>query len=417
MGTSTRRTVMQLMADALSLRVAGTLTSAAAQGTSSFVDTARTEADDFCQEGFVLTDSGTGSGQEQRIEDFANASNTGTIHGTWASALSTDTVYSIYLAPITPAMYRAAINTARSKLLAHGVGRRAIDYTLQTSFSQRYALPSVFDHKLLEVYAQGHEWLPNHDWAAGDDGWTLHANASLTNDGDDGERTLKLVATGSGQASQPADISTNNVQDFEFFALIKTGNTQVGARWRYTILDADGTEIVSTSTIGSAVTSTSFTLQHGRIHVPVNGATLRLEFVADDAATVHSQAPNLMRYGDWVKLTEWRAEWDGNTGYLLAYDYLRRSLRLKLVGRRTLESISAGVGNDGDTLSLDEPELAAFLELAMAEVWRQFGGLLATQADTINTEIAKHEREAEKYLDVLTPEWTARPVARTPVFR
>lgn len=411
MGT-TRLQVIQLMADAMARRFSGTLTSAQGSDTSGFTDNVRRyEPDDFCNGGMILTTGGTGSGIERRISDFASSTSTGSIFGTWGAALDTTTTYDIFLPPFTLDAYRAAIKATRNKLAARGIGRRPIDASLVSAHSQVYALPAGIDFQLAEVWIQNGELIGNRDWSEEDSGWTLHANASLTNDGANGERTIKLIATAAGEETTIEEIGVSPGSELEFFAAVK-GTGTVAGRWRYRFLDSGGSVIVGPTTIGTQVSADSFTLQSGAIVVPVNAVELRLSFDAPAAGTVYTQAPNLMRRGDWARISRFGVEYDGSTGYLRLDGVPSSGRRIKLVGRQTLESLAA----DSGTLSLDEPEIAVFVEMALEELWRGYGARAGLEASEVDREVSKHKRNWEELIGSLGAEWRVRRTVRTPMF-
>lgn len=415
--STTRMAIMQQVADALGLRLSGTLTAGANAGTSSFTDTIRRhEQDGHAAEGFILANPGQTTQQERRISAFANGTQTGTIYGTWATELvyldGIGQPYDIYLPPVTPEQYRSAIKAVRNKLAARGITRRYLDTTLSTTRGRLYEVPSALDFRLAEVWVQASELIPNRDWRDDESGWTLHANASLTNDGTGGARTLKLIATAAGEASYQ-DVQVAGGEEFEFYADILGGGTGIDARWRYQVLDAEGDTLVSATTIEDGSDDRlAWTEQKGAIALPVNAATLRLLFDASAAGTVYSQGPHLMRRGDWERLTGWHVEYDGDTMLLSLDGEPCQGRRLKLIGRRALESLSA----DSSTLSLDEPEIAVFVEMACEEVWRQFGTQLGQDQGRVDAEISKHKRAWMEIIGNLGGEWRVRRTVKTPQF-
>lgn len=411
MGTTARLAIMQQMADAMGLRLSGTLSAAQGAGSSSFADTARRhEGDGYLEEGFVLTTGGTGSGQERRISGNAQGTSTVSIYGTWASALDTTSTYDIYRAPVTPDHYRSAIKAARSKVMAKGIGRRVEDTSLVTTGGREYPVPPAIDTMLADVRMQARELIANRDWCQEASGWTLHANATLSNDGDAGERTLKLIAAGAGEESFIADIEVSPLAEMEFFAQVKG---VAGGRWRYRFLDSAGAVIVGPTLIGTAGSTAAFAEKSGTLLAPVNAVALRLSFDAAGAGTVYTLAPNLMVRGEWERLRHWRTAYDGSTMKLLFDGAPPAGRRLLLTGRATLEALAS----DADTVSLDEPEMVAFVELCCAEAWRQFGGMLPNMdGGTVDREVAKHVAEAERYLGPLGQEWRVQRTPRTPMF-
>jgi len=399
---------MQRVADALGLRLSGTLSAAASVSSTSVADSgSRHEANDHPNEGFLLTTSSAVTQQEARVSDFDNGTQTISLYGALTTSLSSGAAYDLYLPPVTPAMYRSAVRAAASKLAGRGMGRRVLDTSLVTTASRRYALPSALDANLAEVYLQALELIPNNTWLNDDSGWTLHANASLTNEGASSERTLALVASSSAQYSY-VDLDVSPLTKFEFFARTK-GAADPSAIWYYRISDPDGTVLagysVLTSTLAATWTETSATVE-----IPSNGARLRLAFATTAAGTVYTQAPQLMRYGDWERVAGWAREYDGETGYLLLPGQPPSGRRLKLVGQRSLEVPTT----DFDTISLDEPEVAAFVELCCSEVWRQFGGLLSGSRTAVDTEVSKHEAAYRELVGRLSSEWRQARRVRYP---
>ena len=408
---------MQRMGDALGLRYAGTLsTSASTNGTSTiFEDTLnRWEADDFCNEGYVILNPLSSTAQqERRVSDFANATARGTIYGTWTTTVASGAGYDLYLPPVTPAQYRSAIKSAASKLTASGLGRRAFDTTLVTTYSHRYALPTAIDLHLSQVWIQRAELIGNNDWAEDDTGWTL-SNSSLSNDGSGGARTLKLSSLSAGSGYVEVHIGGN--EGFQFFAETAVSTGAVAGVWTYTFLDSSGGAILSSQVCSSMVNATSsFVSGSQQFASPINAATLRLNF-RPNSGTVEalSQAPNLMRYGDWERLADgnWHVEYESETAYLVLHFLPPRGRRMKLIGKRTLESLSS----DSDTLSLDEPEIVAFTELACAEAWRQFGGRLGLNKSEVNDEVGKHESEYRTLISRMSGEWRQDRTVRSPRF-
>lgn len=414
MGTTTRIALMQRMADALGLRLNGTLsTSASTAGTSTvFEDTAkRWEQDDYLNEGYViLNPTSSSAAQERRISDFANATARGTIYGTWSTTVSSGASYDIYRPPVTPDQYRSAITAACSKLTARGLGRRHLDTSLVTTFARRYAVPSGFDARVNEAYIQPVELIANNLWIEGESGWTLSSVASLTNDGTNGERTLKLAATSATQRSY-VDVDVTPLEEYEFFAPVKSDGT-VTARWMYQVSDSSNAAVVAYTVIGTAVTASSWTQQTGVLKMPANASRLRLAFDASAASTVYTQGPNLMRYGAWERVSGWRPEYDTNTAYLLLPATPHRGRRLKLVGSRTLEVPAT----DWDSISIDEPEIVALTELACAEAWRQFGAALGVGQTRVDTEIKKHEDVYREVAGQVAAEWRPVRQVRSPRF-
>lgn len=422
MGTTTRLAVMEQCAASLGLLLQGTLTSSQSVNTTGFTDvTKRFEANSSLNEGILLITGGTGIGQEKRISGWTQNTATGAIYaitgGGWQTGLDTTSTYDVFLPPITADDYRQAIKVARMKIAAKGITRRSMDYSIQADASLRFTTPSPFDINLEEVWHQKREYIPNNAWYASTSGWTFHANASLTNDGTNLERTMKFVSTGSGQQSSVAPIGLTPGTHFEFFALTKSDGTNA-CPWQYQCTDLNGTAIGSKTNISTATTTgTGWVLQQGSILTPINARQINLYWgPTNGSVTCYTQAPNLMIYGDWGKLSEalWHTEYDGTTSYLVLDSFMpsaQQLMRLKLTGQRNFESLAS----DTDTISLDEPEIVAFAELAMAEAWKQFGGNLFA-GDRVDKEIAAHEMEAAKLLGPLGIEFLKPRSARIPLF-
>lgn len=409
--TTTRLAVMERMADALGLRRTGQITSSCASTATSLIDTTnRYEADDYWNEGYLLTTGSTNAGIERRLSDYSVGTQTLTLYSAVGTALSSSTTYDLFHPPVEPYEYRTAIKAAASQLAARGITRRALDTTLVTTAGRKYALPSTIDVELTEVWLQAKEFIANNIWIDGTSGWTLHASASLTNDGANGERTLKLVATAADEHSY-CDVDVSPMQELEFFAKVKSDGTRA-ARWQYRIVDTTGAVIVAYTTIGSAVTLAAWTQQTGTIRVPANGTRVRIAFNADAAGTVYTEGPQLMRYGEWERIGNWRLEYSGETGYFVLPYQPGWGRRLKLVGRQTLESLSA----DSDTISMDEPEIEAFVELACAEAWRQFGPRLGLDQGVVRDETDRHDKQYKKLIGGLSGPWRRVRHANTPTF-
>ncbi len=416
--STTRLAIIQRIADTLGLRRTGQVTSSGLSSTATaFADTVnRFEGDDYWNEGYVITTAPTSlAGLEFRISDFANGTQTLTFYtssGGLGTALTTAVTYDLYRPPVEPYEYRSAIRAAASKLAARGVTRRALDMTLQTTLGQQYAMPSAIDVQLTEVQMQSVELIANNLWIDGSSGWTLDAGGSLTNDGTGGARTLRQAGPLSvPYNNHPTDIAVNPHESFEFSAMIKTNG--IIASWRYLFYDTTGAAIGNAATvIGTGVSTTGFTLQSGTFTAPANAATLRIHFATTPVGDVYSEAPNLMRYGQWERLSDWKTEYNGETAYLILSEKPPRGRRLKLIGRRTLESLTS----DSDTLSMDEPEIAALAELACAEAYRQFGVRLGLDSTALQTEIDRHEGEYRKLIGPLSGAWRRTRYPNIPTF-
>lgn len=369
MGTTARSTVRARMARANQLYASGTAT--ATGTTTTLIDTTRRkELNDWWNFSQLLKTGGTGSGELADVSDFVQSTSTLTLLQTQTASDST-TTYDLFRPPFKTTHYNEAIDDAIDEAYALGFGRRGWDETLYTTRRDYYTLPTTLE-EVAEVHLSAPNRLPDPDWEGSGSGWTLHADGSIGNTGDNTARALTHTIGGADRYTR-TDVPVTPGVEYQFRVRVISDGTAVAVA-RYRFRNSAGTLLGSAATNFGTSTSATSALLTGTFTAPVGAVDVRIEFGSSSASGTVRFWEHYLGVRRWplkVPRGQWDVEWEGNTARLVWKNVIPFSSRMvRLRGRRPLETLAA----DTDTVSFDAPELQAFVMLASARLWENAQG-------------------------------------------